>query len=265
MRSHCVWFSTLLASLVALAAIAHAQAPKPKGESIEARLDRLEKQLAEIQKRLEQNGGSANVADRASDRAERALLEKLNKPAKNFEFFEAPLTEVITRIKEDHEIPIVLDERSFADAAIGTDTLITKSLRGITFRSALNSLLRDHGLDWVIENETLCIVSEASAAQRTTKRLYVVRDLVPASGDKSFAELTKLIRDTIQPDSWRVEDPPREAEKRDAKPRPGSIGISPTNGAIVVVHNRRAHEEIASLLESLRSNSKPDPDKKPSR
>lgn len=113
--------------------------------------------------------------------SEERIYEALSAPARNFEFFEAPLTEVINRIKEDHEIPIVLDEKALADAAIGTDTLITKSLRGITLRSALKLMLKDHALSYAIRDEVLIITTQeqvdTNPDYRPTK-VYPVADLV---------------------------------------------------------------------------------------
>ena len=48
--------------------------------------------------------------------SEQRIFEALDQQAKNFQFVEAPLTEVVTRLKEDHEIPIVVDERALIDA-----------------------------------------------------------------------------------------------------------------------------------------------------
>jgi uncharacterized protein YfaS (alpha-2-macroglobulin family)/tetratricopeptide (TPR) repeat protein len=92
--------------------------------------------------------------------SEERILEILGSPARSFEFFEAPLTEVVSRLKEDHEIPIVIDEKAFAAAAIGTDTLITKNLKGITLRSALKLMLKDHALSFAIKDEVLIITTQ---------------------------------------------------------------------------------------------------------
>jgi hypothetical protein len=113
--------------------------------------------------------------------SEERIYEALAAPARSFEFFEAPLTEVVNRIKEDHEIPIVLDEKALADAAIGTDTLITKNLKGITLRSALKLMLKDHALSYAIRDEVLIITTQeqvdTNPDYRPTK-VYPVADLV---------------------------------------------------------------------------------------
>lgn len=123
----------------------------------------------------------ASVDLAKSGSSEERIYEALAAPARNFEFFEAPLTEAISRIKEDHEIPIVLDEKALADAAIGTDTLITKSLKGITLRSALKLMLKDHALSYAIRDEVLIITTQeqvdTNPDYRPTK-VYPVADLV---------------------------------------------------------------------------------------
>ncbi len=123
----------------------------------------------------------ASVDLAKSGSSEERIYKALEAPARGFEFFEAPLAEVINRIKDDNEIPIVLDERALADASIGTDTLITKSLKGITLRSALKLMLKDHGLSYAIKDEVLVITTkeevDLNPDYRPTK-VYPVADLV---------------------------------------------------------------------------------------
>lgn len=110
--------------------------------------------------------------------SEQRIFEALDEPARNFEFFEAPLSEVVTRLRDDHEIPIVIDERALADASIGTDTLITKSLRGISLRSAMRLMLKDHGLSFVVRDEVLFITTQEEADTTLKTKVYPVADLV---------------------------------------------------------------------------------------
>ncbi len=110
--------------------------------------------------------------------SEQRIFEALDQPARNFEFFEAPLSEVVNRLKDDHEIPIVMDDRALADASIGTDTLITKSLKGISLRSALRLMLKDHGLSYVVKDEVLVITTKEEAETSLKTKVYPVADLV---------------------------------------------------------------------------------------
>ncbi|HTN75012.1 MAG TPA: VWA domain-containing protein, partial [Pirellulaceae bacterium] len=110
--------------------------------------------------------------------SEARIFQALDEPVRSFEFFEAALSEVITSLKEFHDIPIVVDERALMDASIGTDTLITKSLKGISLRSALRLMLKDHNLSYVVKDEVLVITTKEEAETTLTTRRYSVADLV---------------------------------------------------------------------------------------
>src|SRR5262245_61108570 len=56
---------------------------------------------------------------------------------------EMPLKDVVLYLSESHNIPIILDLRQLEEASVSSDTPVTKSVRGIKLRSALNLLLRD--------------------------------------------------------------------------------------------------------------------------
>jgi hypothetical protein len=197
----------------------------------------------------------AQAADRAA--VEEALLKKLDQPVKGFEFFEAPLMEVIARVREDHEVPMVVDEKALADAAIGTDTLITKSLKGISLKSALSLMLADHGMDWAIKDEVILVTSREAARRHPLRRIYGVHDLVteqasdPAS--REYAELVDLIKTTVAPETWQaVAKAPSQDRTETVPPPAGAIGISRAASALVILHTPQVHEEIESLLASLR-------------
>ncbi len=81
------------------------------------------------------------------------------------EFIETPLQDVIDFLKDFHQIEIQIDQKSLDDVGIGTDTPITRNLKGITLRSALRLLLRDLDLTYLIRDEVLLIHSGRSRNQ----------------------------------------------------------------------------------------------------
>jgi hypothetical protein len=94
------------------------------------------------------------------------------------DFADQPLEEVIDYLQQRHEIPIQLDGRALSDAGVGTDTPITRSIKGITLRSALKLLLSELDLTYVIRNEVLMITSKTEAENMLSTRVYPVADLV---------------------------------------------------------------------------------------
>ena len=103
------------------------------------------------------------------------------------EFVDTPLADVIEYLKDLHKqkhpgFEIVLDTKTLSDLGIAADTPISKSLKGISLRSALRLLLRDLGLAYVIRNEVLLITSPEEACYA---KVYDVADLVsPKEGEK---------------------------------------------------------------------------------
>ena len=96
------------------------------------------------------------------DPHEASIRAALNEKA-NFDFVETPLKDVVMYFAEQHNIPIVLNAKTLEEASISPDTPVTKSVRGITLRSALNLVLRDLELAYVVENGVLTITTKEEA------------------------------------------------------------------------------------------------------
>jgi hypothetical protein len=78
-------------------------------------------------------------------------------------FTEKPFYRVFDDLKQRHAIEIQLDLRALDDASIPIDTPVTKSIKGVTLRSALNLLLNDLDLTYVIQNGVLMVTTTAEA------------------------------------------------------------------------------------------------------
>jgi hypothetical protein len=109
--------------------------------------------------------------------AEERINRELLKPTE-LEFTEIPLKEAIDYIKDRHEIEIQFDEKALTEAAVATDTPITKNLQGISLRSALRLILRPLQLTYVIKDEVLLITSQTEAENQLVVKVYPVADLV---------------------------------------------------------------------------------------
>ena len=78
-------------------------------------------------------------------------------------FIEKPFYGVFDDLKQRHGIEIQLDHRALDDANIPLNTPVTKSIKGVTLRSALNLLLDDLDLTYVVQNGVLKITTETEA------------------------------------------------------------------------------------------------------
>jgi len=109
--------------------------------------------------------------------SEQKIYAALDEPTE-IDFAEQPLSDVVEYLKQRHGIEIQLDDKALADAGAATDTPITRSIKGITLRSALKLLLSDLDLTYVIRNEVLMITSKTEAENMLVTKVYPVGDLV---------------------------------------------------------------------------------------
>lgn len=150
------------------------------------------------------------------------IMGALDSPTE-FDFIETPLKDVVEHMKIKYGIEIQIDTKGLSDAGITADVPITRSLKGISLRSALRLMLRDHGLDFQAANEVLLI----TVAEDPAVREYDVSDLVPDGS--SVDELENLVRFVL----------PRaqaKAAAAEAAPSPGAaagpVGLPPGGGGL---------------------------------
>ena len=84
----------------------------------------------------------------------------------DIKFIETPFSGVFDDLKQRHAIEIQLDLRALDDANIPRDTPVTKSIKGVTLRSALNLLLDNLDLTYAVQNGVLMITTEAEAQSK---------------------------------------------------------------------------------------------------
>ncbi|HET6880288.1 MAG TPA: hypothetical protein VFI31_09040, partial [Pirellulales bacterium] len=94
------------------------------------------------------------------------------------DFLEQPLTDVMDYLKQRHGIEIQLDTKGMIEGGMGTDTPITRSVKGISLRSALKLMLGELDLTYVLRNEVLLITTKSQADNMLSTRVYPVADLV---------------------------------------------------------------------------------------
>ena len=125
--------------------------------------------------RRKERYSSMDLASRGT--AEKRIANALKDPT-TLEFIEAPLQDVIDYLKELHDIEIQIDQGALEDVGIGSDTPITRNLKGISLRSALRLMLRDLDLTYVIQDEVLLITTPEEAETQLATKVYPVADLV---------------------------------------------------------------------------------------
>ncbi|HTU26701.1 MAG TPA: hypothetical protein VMF30_14935 [Pirellulales bacterium] len=107
-----------------------------------------------------------------------ARIQKALDEETSFDFTELPLDQVVAYLKDKHGIEIQLDTKVLEEASIGIDTPVTRSLSGITLRSALRLMLGALDLTYVIKDEVLLITTPDKANNELQTKVYPVADLV---------------------------------------------------------------------------------------
>jgi hypothetical protein len=188
--------------------------------------------------------GTRAVRERERKR-EVEILEKLAKPI-SLEHAETPLKAVLDELRKALGLEISYDVVALRDAAIDPSaTPVTLSVRDVSGRAALQTMLEEWNLDWVIRNESLWITTLDKANTSLTTKVYKVGDLVVAEGDKEvdFDSLIGMVKSTISPQTW--------SESGGAGKIAG-FGDG-QNSVLVVSQTRCVHEEVLQLLTDLRA------------
>ncbi|NLZ00078.1 MAG: hypothetical protein GXY25_06025, partial [Pirellulaceae bacterium] len=130
---------------------------------------------AELTARRKERYRSMDLASRGD--AERRIRSALEDPT-TLDFIETPLGDVVEYWKDLHKIEIQVDQKALDDVGLGTDTPISRTLDGISLRSALRLVLRDLDLTYVIRDEVLMITTPEEAELELSTKVYPVADLV---------------------------------------------------------------------------------------
>jgi type II secretory pathway component GspD/PulD (secretin) len=108
---------------------------------------------------------------------EQEIERKLSTPV-NLNFKDAPLQQVVNDLRDYNAINIVIDEPALREDGISLDSPLSIQLNQVSLKSALNLLLHQVRLTYVIRDEALQITTEAHAKGRIQTKTYAVADLV---------------------------------------------------------------------------------------
>ncbi len=104
---------------------------------------------------------------------ERRLITPLN-----LNFSNTPLQQVIDDLRDMTGLNIVPDRAALDEHGISLDRPITMKLEGVTLKSALNLILRQVHLTYLVKDEVLQITTEDQAKGKLITKMYAVPDLV---------------------------------------------------------------------------------------
>jgi len=138
-------------------------------------------------------------------------------------------------IAEKYKITIIPDKKPLDDAQIKLEELQTRfTLSGVKLRSVLNTILKEHGLDYVLKDEVLQITTVEAANEYLETRVY---DTTQLKGLDPTA-LQKMVQDQTS-GAWKDYD------------ALSGGSLTATSGSLVVRQTQRVHAEITNLLQEL--------------
>lgn len=181
----------------------------------------------------------------ANRKAYRRIAEALSKPA-TFGFDNTPLNEVVDTLEAEFGERIYVDKRKLADASIDPAALqVTFRKSPISRRSALDLILQEHDLKWVVKYETLWITTLDAAQSALELRVYDISDR-DESGEYVHGDmesLIELITSNVAPTTWSAVG--------------GYANIKEYQTAniyvLVISQTQDIHEQIERLLADLRA------------
>lgn len=110
--------------------------------------------------------------------AEQEIKRRMSTPVE-VQYQNRPLSEVIQDLAAVTNIPIVMDTRAMNEMRVASDAAVTLQLSTpIKLQSALNLILAEFELTYILENDVLMITSHEAKRSRVWTKTYRVTDLV---------------------------------------------------------------------------------------
>jgi len=169
-----------------------------------------------------------------------AHIEKQLASKTELQYLDTQLGDVINDLELRHKVDIQVDKDALTSEGKSLETVFNLQLRDVSLQSALNQLLKEHGLTWVVVDEVLLVTTKADAATRATVNVYSVADLGDGDGNIDYDELTEMLTQSVDPESWRS-----------AGGQSGSIAKVSAKKSLVVTQTYANHRKIAAILRQL--------------
>jgi type II secretory pathway component GspD/PulD (secretin) len=128
-------------------------------------------------------------------------IERRLKAPINLNFKDTPLGQVIDDLHDLSGVNVVPDKAALEEAGISMDRPLSLKLEGVSMKSALNVLLQQLHLTYVVKDEVLQITTEEHAKGKLKQVTYPVADLVVPVDNHTMpisANLEQLLDKKIQ-------------------------------------------------------------------
>ena len=115
-------------------------------------------------------------------------------PVSTLDYKDTPLKQILDDLQVTTGVNIVPDEPALNEAGISLDKPVTMKLEGVALKSALNLLLHQVHLTYVIGDEVLKVTTEDQARGRMEVKTYQVLDLIMAVPDANANNANPILK-----------------------------------------------------------------------
>ena len=188
---------------------------------------------------------------RCEGEANLAAIAKINKVldtqihGTGLDFTDTPLEEIVNLLQDEYDVPIQIDIPALDEIGVGGDEPVNINVHGISLRSALRLMLKQHQLTFIVDDEVLLITTQDEADSRIKVCVYDVRDLVDGNAASALNELTDVVTSSVSADSWAQSGGGR-----------GNVRSYPPN-LLIISQSQGVHEQIQDLLKRMRQMRQP--------
>jgi len=176
--------------------------------------------------------------------AELQIKKALSDKAISLNVAETPLCDVLSLIETISGYSMYLDKPALEEEGVTPDTPLSFKITNVPVESALNLLLEQLNLTWVVKNDVMVITSRFQAGNELYHRCYPVGDLVIVDEEEGgHEELIQIIESTVTPNSWSCVG------------GAGTIEFFANSRCLIVNQTRTEHDHVVELLEMLRESA----------
>jgi DNA-directed RNA polymerase specialized sigma24 family protein len=180
-------------------------------------------------------GRAAPQTLKGSDKEEE--IEQVLRRRTNLEYKDAPLGQVLDDLFAGQALNHSIDRAALEEAGTSLQCPVSVHLRNVSLKTALNIVLHNAHLAYMVCDGVLVISTPAVCAGKLIRKVYPVNKLL--GRDNTGEELLRLLKNTIEPKSW--------AEMGGT----GTVDYFPLTRALVVNQTADLHEQVEEFLAAL--------------
>lgn len=127
------------------------------------------------------------------------ILDQLT--STDFNLNETSFDQVKQMLEKELGFPLIISKATMEEVRVAYDTKLTYQIpRGVSKRTLLKGVLAELGMTYILKGELVQIVSFIQAKNEVRVGILDVGSLV--SNGRNIEDLVKLIKSTVEPDSW---------------------------------------------------------------